>query len=122
MSQQGQSSTLVLAEAPVARRLRIVMAQLTKYATRPAEPGEDRNKVSKYSRYTWVMSSMFEELLDELAVTDSETLGGWFEQFGKIIEWCGSGDDSVLPVSVRAAFQEQFPQEMQSQLAITAGE
>jgi hypothetical protein len=66
------------------------------------------------------MQSMFEEVLDELSVTDASTLGGWFEQFGKIIEWCGSGDDSILPDAVREALADQYPDVVKQPLAIEA--
>jgi hypothetical protein len=49
--------------------------------------------------------------------TDADQIAGWFEQFGRIVEWCGSGDDSILPPSVRAYLAEQHP----DMLAITAG-
>lgn len=113
------SITQGAADAPVARRLRIIMTQLSAYARQPVRDGENASKASKYARYAWVMQGMFEEVLDELSVTDADVLGGWFEQFGKIIEWCGSGDDSVLPDAMRAYLSENHPGEL---LAITAGE
>ena len=101
---QEQSSTLILAEPPVVRRLRIVMTQLSQFA--------GRNQGSKYSRYAWVLQSMMDEILDELADIDSVTMGKWFVDFGKIVEWCGSGDETVLPDSVRAYLAENHPQEL----------
>lgn len=82
------------------------MRQLSDYAKRGPE--------SKYSRYLWVMQSMFDEVLDELSDgTDDAVIASWFEQFGKIVEWCGSGNDSVLPPNVRGYLTEQ--------LALTTG-
>lgn len=70
------------------------MGQLAAYAQKGPQ--------NKYSRYAWVMQSMFDEVMDELAEdTDPDQIAGWFEQFGRIVEWCGSGDDSILPPSVR---------------------
>lgn len=63
------------------------------------------------------MQGVTDEVLDELAENDVETIGQWFEQFGKIIEWCGSGDDSVLPEAVRPYLRQQ----VEERLAITAG-
>jgi hypothetical protein len=86
------------------------MSQLSAYA--------QSGPANKYSRYAWVMQSMFDEVMDELADdTDHELIASWFEQFGKIVEWCGSGDDSVLPESVRAYLAQKHPE----MLAITAG-
>ncbi len=84
--------------------LRIVMTQLSQFA--------GRNQGSKYSRYAWVLQSMMDEILDELADVDSVTMGKWFVDFGKIVEWCGSGDETVLPDSVRAYLAENHPQEL----------
>jgi hypothetical protein len=89
------------------------MKQLTTYAE-----NSPSGRTDKYSRYAWVMQSMFDEVLDELQDTDGDTIGGWFEQFGKIIQWCGSGDDTVLPPGVREYLASAYPNEM---LAITAG-
>jgi len=86
------------------------MRQLSEYAQRGPQ--------NKYSRYAWVMQSMFDEVMDELADdTSADTIAVWFEQFGKIVEWCGSGDDSLLPPQMRAYLAEQHP----DMLAITAG-
>lgn len=73
---------------------------------------------NRYSRYAWVMQSMFDEVMDEMASdTNPDLIASWFEQFGKVVEWCGSGDDSVLPESVRAYLAESQP----DLLMITAG-
>lgn len=64
------------------------------------------------------MDSMMDEVLGELADnTDPAIMEDWFMQFGKIIEWCGSGDDAILPASVRQYLAENHPQEL---LAIEA--
>jgi hypothetical protein len=62
---------------------------------------------------------MFDEVMDELAAdTDPAQIANWFEQFGRIVEWCGSGDDSILPDSVKAYLAQSHPE----MLAITAGD
>lgn len=107
-----KSSSLTLADPPVIRRLRIVLGQLTQFAS--------QNRGTKYSRFAWVLESMMDEVLGEIADNgDTETMGLWFVQFGKVVEWCGSGDDSLLPDSVRAYLTEHHPQEL---LAIEAPE
>jgi hypothetical protein len=91
-----------VADPPVVARLRVVMKQLSEYA--------QRGEQNKYSRYAWVMQSMFDEIMDELAGdTDETQIAGWFEQFGRIIEWCGSGNDATLPPSVRTYLATQHP-------------
>jgi hypothetical protein len=86
------------------------MTQLSGYA--------QRGPASKYSRYAWVMQAMMDEVLDELGQdTDAEQIASWFEQFGKIVEWCGSGDDSILPDSVRRYLADSHPE----MLALPAG-
>lgn len=93
--------------------MRIVLAQMTQYLS--------KNPEHKYSRYAWVMDEIANEMMDELADTDSdmETLGQWFTDFGRVFAWCGSGDPAVLPESVRDFLVSQFPQEV---LAIESSE
>jgi len=88
-----------LADPPVIGRLRIVLGQLSAFAA--------KNRNSQYARFAWVLDSMMEEVLSELADNGSpDVMEDWFIQFGKIIEWCGSGDDAILPESVRAYLAE----------------
>jgi hypothetical protein len=82
------------------------MGAMTKYAQ--SGPSD------KYSRYAWVMQAMFDEVIDELADTDPQHIAGWFDQFGRIIAWCGSGDENDLPENVRPYILQR--------LALTAGE
>lgn len=71
------------------------------------------NRGGKYSRFAWVLDSMMEEVLSEIADNgDTETMGRWFEEFGAVVQWCGSGDASILPESVRAYLTENHPGEM----------
>lgn len=101
------SNSLTLADPPVIRRLKIVLGQLSAFVT--------ANRNSKYSRFAWVLDSMMEEVLSEIADNgDTETMGHWFVDFGKVVEWCGSGDDSVLPESVRQYLSENHPAELKA--------
>ena len=107
----GKSSIPTLDDPPVIRRLRIVLGQLSAFAA--------NNRSSRYGRFAWVLDSMMDEVLSEIADNgDTGTMGQWFVDFGRVVEWCGSGDDSVLPDSVRAYLAEKHPQEL---LAIEAG-
>lgn len=95
-----------MADPAIIRRLRIVMNQLTSFATRASD--------DKLSRYAWVLQAVFEETVDELVErgTDEVTLQEWFVYFGKIVEWCGSGDEKILPPHVRRFLAENHPQEL----------
>lgn len=86
------------------------MSQLSAYAGRSTD--------QKYSRFAWVMNAMFDEVLDELGDVEQSTMSEWFVYFGQIIEWCGSGDQSVLPEHVRTYLTQNHPSEVQ--LAIEA--
>lgn len=73
---------------------------------------------TKYARYAWLLDSMMEEILDGGMADKSDLeLSTWFEQFGKIIEWCGTGDDDILPESVKP----YLAQKQREMLALTAG-
>ena len=106
-----EASSIREDEPAVIVRLRIVMSRLAEFAR--------NGKDSKYARYTWVMEAMFDEILDEFGDNDEAMLATWFAQFGEIIAWCGSGDESRLPDAVRPYLVQKM-QERQ-QLAITAG-
>lgn len=109
---QEPSSIPAEDEPAVVARLRVVMARLAEYA----KSGPN----NKYSRYTWVMESMFDEILDEFGTNDEPVIAAWFEQFGQIIAWCGSGNDDLLPEAVRPYLAAKV-RERREQLAITAG-
>lgn len=107
---QGMSSTsLVVVDPPVVARLRVVLAQLAKIAS--SSPDD------KYSRYSWILSSVTDDILDDMIEgLDQAELGEWFAKFGAIIAWCGHGDASQLPPEVQPFLGNQY-----QQLAITAG-
>jgi hypothetical protein len=56
-----------------------------------------------------------EEILVEMAESDAteEQLAGWLTQFGKILAWCGSGDDAMLPPEVRDFLRMNRPELLQ---------
>ena len=101
-------------DPPVIQRLRLVLGQITAYVT--------KNPDHKYARYSWLLDSVMDEVLTDLAERptpeDIELMGQWFAVFGKLMEWCGSGDDSVLPLQIRDFILRKQPDIM---LAITAG-
>ena len=106
----GKLLSLTPDDPPVIRRLRIVIGQLASFAA--------KNRDSRYSRFAWVVDSMMDEVLSEIADSgDIATLEQWMITFGKVVEWCGSGDDASLPDSVREYLRQNHPQEL---LAIEA--
>ena len=108
---QEQSSIPAVDLPPVLLRVKIVIGRLAAYS----QAGGN----GKYARFAWVMESMTDEILDELADmdTDQEQMMHWFDELGQVMAWCGHGDDSRLPDSVRPYLQ----QEVRQRLAITAG-
>jgi hypothetical protein len=106
-------STIREADTPVTRRLRIVVSQLTDFIQIKGD--------SRYARYGWLLDTLMTEVLDEIADNGKgdEAIGEYFAQFGRVIEWCGSGDDSVLPESVRSFLIGKYP-DLITPLAIEA--
>jgi hypothetical protein len=106
----GKLLTLTPDDPPVIRRLRIVLGQLAAFSA--------KNKTSRYSRFSWVLDSMMDEVLSEIADNgDVDTMEEWMINFGKVVEWCGSGDVTILPEGIRDYLRENHPQEL---LAIEA--
>lgn len=96
---------------PVLSRIRIVIDRMSQFIKNSPD--------SKYARFAWILDSMMGEIFDELEDSENgtENLAQWFEQFGKIVEWCGSGDYDVLPDNVKSYMRAK----MDERLAITAG-
>lgn len=89
---------------PTLRRLNIVVNQLTTFA--------QSSNTSKWARYAWVLQGMLEEVSAELDQEVPPNIGDWFEDFGKVIQWTGNGDETVLPESVKSFLIQHHPQEM----------
>lgn len=102
---QEKSSTPTGDDFPVIHRLRIVVTQLTDYAK--------RDGTNAYARHAWVAIALFDNLLDEMPEGfTNERAAEMFVVFGKIIEWCGTGDVTVLPPQIRKFLAENFPHEL----------
>lgn len=93
-NQDSSSSLTVLvpAESPVVQRLRMVFDHMTQYIS---ENGD--------SRYSFILQTVMDEALGEMNEEGPENLEAWFEQFGMIVKWIGSGDLNDLPESMREA-------------------
>ena len=87
-----------------------MISQLIEYA--------ETNARGPYAKFAWVARGMSDEMMQELVDVPEEKLEQWFSDFGQVIEWCGSGDPSVLPESVRDFIRSRFPSELP---AIEAG-
>ena len=92
---QSATTALALADPPVIRRLRMVFSQLADFT---ASAGNERTR-----KYSWLMQSIMEEVLDELADNqqDETRIALYFAYFGRMVEWCGSGDENILPPELR---------------------
>jgi hypothetical protein len=53
------------------------------------------------SRFSFVARAMIEEIGDELAERDEETMQMFMAQIGQVIAWIGHGDSSQLPENLQ---------------------
>jgi hypothetical protein len=58
-----------------------------------------------------MMEEVFEEM-DNKDGADADVMGRWFEQFGRVIQWTGSGNPDVLPDIIRDFLIANHPEEM----------
>jgi hypothetical protein len=102
MSQEnGQSSTLAVKPA-VIERLEYVVGALHNYI----EANDDSGTMARFS---FVVRAMIEEIGDELAERDEETLQLFMAQIGEVIAWIGHGDPSKLPENLRTFVDQSGP-------------
>jgi hypothetical protein len=92
----SDSVTLVRAEPAAVQRLRFVFAELTDFVGNAGD--EKARRFSVLGRA--IMEEILEEMADAPSLTD-ETIAIWFAQFGRLVEWIGTGDDSILPEAIR---------------------
>lgn len=90
-------------KSAVAARINLVVTELIDFA-------EQNKQDSPLTSHIWVLKSLFSAMSEELNGASDEVLGHWIEQFGKLLEWCGSGDDSVLPPEVVVYLKRSHPQ------------
>jgi hypothetical protein len=53
------------------------------------------------SKFTFLMSALTDEVIEELSEKDEEVIGVFMEQMGEVIAWIGHGDLSRLPEPMR---------------------
>ncbi len=93
----SESSTLAVCDPPVIVRLKGVVAALNTIIQR-AGPA----KGDGIGRFSFVMTTVLEEIMDELAETRSPgDIEVYLAQIGKIIEWVGHGNNEALPEQLR---------------------
>ena len=105
------SSTLE-AKSEVAARIKLVAEELVHYV-------DSKGAESPFSGHMWFIKSIFGIFYDEMKGKDDEILAMWVGQFGCLLEWCGTGDDSKLPPDVVAYLHLRHPE--REQLAIESG-
>jgi|SRR5215831_19904256 len=97
----SQSSTLAVKPA-VIERLEFVVGALHSYI-------EENDDSGTMARFSFVVRAMIEEIGDELAERDEETLQLFMAQIGEVIAWIGHGDPSKLPDNLRAFVETPGP-------------
>lgn len=70
----------------------------------------EKKSDSPFASHMWVIKSLFRIFFEEMSETDDEKLGMWIDQFGCLLTWCGTGDDSVLPPEVRDFLHREHPE------------
>lgn len=104
----GDQSTIP-ADSAIATRIKLVADELIDYASNKED--------SPFSSHMWLIKSIFQIFFEEMTSQDDERLAMWLGQFGVLLEWCGNGDDSLLPPDVLEYLRRNHPEK----LAITAG-
>jgi hypothetical protein len=93
----SESTTLVLADPPVIKRLRAVLAELTTFVS--------RNGGGKQKRVNFVIKHIVEDVVEELEGLPQEHMSAYFAQMGQVISWIGTGDDNALPPAIKEYLQ-----------------
>lgn len=98
-SEAGQSSTPAVRPA-VIQRLEFVVNTLHSYI-------EQNDDTGTIARFSFVTRALIEEMGEELADRDEETLQGFMAQIGEVIAWIGHGDNSRLPGQMQEFIEPQ---------------
>jgi hypothetical protein len=78
----------------VIQRLEFVVNTLHEYIAENDDTGA-------MARFSFVTKAMIEEIGEELADRDEETMQAFMAQIGQVIAWIGHGDSMVLPANLR---------------------
>ena len=86
-----------MADPPVIKRLRAVLAELTTFVS--------RNGGGKQKRVNFVIKHIVEDVVEELEGLPQEHMSAYFAQMGQVISWIGTGDDNSLPPAIKEYLQ-----------------
>jgi hypothetical protein len=67
----------------------------------------EENDESGLGRFSWLMTDLVEEMTEELAGKDTETMALYMAQIGEVISWVGHGDDTRLSENIRHFTRQQ---------------
>lgn len=92
--ENGQSTTRTPDKPAVIQRLEFVVTSLQGFI-------EENDESGMMSRFAFVTRAMMDEVSEELADRDEETLQSFMYQIGEVIAWVGHGDMTRLPDNLR---------------------
>lgn len=96
----GQSTTPA-AKPAVIQRLEYVVSSLHNYI----EANDDSGTMARFS---FVARAMIEEISEELADRDEETMQAYMSQIGQVIAWIGHGESEQLPENLQPFVRGQI--------------
>lgn len=100
--QKSADQSTIPEGSEVAKRIHLVATELIQFAQSKSD--------SPFASHMWVIKSLFQIFFEEMNTTDDAKLGMWIDQFGCLLTWCGTGDDSVLPEEVRDFLHREHPE------------
>jgi hypothetical protein len=100
--ENGQSS-IQAAKPPVILRLEYVVNTLHDYIEKNDDSGT-------MARFSYVTRAMIEEVGEELADRDEETLQSFMAQIGEVIAWIGHGEQERLPANLQGFVRPEIEQ------------
>jgi hypothetical protein len=95
-------SSIQAVKPAVIRRLEYVVGTLHNFIAENDDSGT-------MARFSFITRAMIEEIGEELAERDEETLQYFMAQIGEVIAWIGHGDPSLLPENLRGFVDEPGP-------------
>jgi len=90
----SRSGILAPREPPVILRLKAVLGAMQAYVS-------ENDGGTGLGRFSWLIGDLVDELTDELAEKDSDSLALYMAQMGQVISWIGHGNDELLPETLR---------------------
>lgn len=91
-TEESTSSTLVLRDSPVIRRLGGLVEQLAEYQS---------TADTKFAKMGFMLKIVCEELFDEIREYDEITFSRYLVLVARITEWVATGDLSIIPDELR---------------------